>query len=372
MSFRSDVPASDEAECAAFLKNGYLSCFDSKKISPAADKVAISTPINHYYKNKEYNRYSKQTIAQIVADAISNGNDPYMALAITIMENPPKGDRRSEGYANSYGNPPIDTIAFADFLSCQAQVEIYKAPVIEHGVVSRTEDIWQTKFIQQRKTPHFDVEKNDVLKKLCLRQLSHGSAPFLVFWGEGTDKECCFTATVSPKDQAEDILHKLLPKAVHGYLAKRLQFAVKNRIGGTSDPAMKLAIIGQAYNGYGKAGITESTFNKCIDKMNFGTTPLYGAGVSELMLNSLMANSEIHQMVTDSQKKIGRATPSYLCVAYGDGRHKIDGLSFSRLMKRFTSDRQSCPDLSYEIKGYAPVSASRSRTSSSTYDHSVK
>ena len=38
-------------ECKAFLSNGYLSCFDSKKVNKSSELITLSTPNDHYYKS---------------------------------------------------------------------------------------------------------------------------------------------------------------------------------------------------------------------------------------------------------------------------------------------------------------------------------
>jgi len=82
-----------------------------------------------------------------------------------------------------------------------------------------------------------------------------------------------------------------------------------------------------------------------------GTKPVYGAGTSEIMMNSLMNNSEIQNMVTDSLKasKIPHAD-SYLCASYGSGTHTVSGYAFTNLLDGYLGDRKACPRYSNKIK----------------------
>ena len=86
--------------------------------------------------------------------------------------------------------------------------------------------------------------------------------------------------------------------------------------------------------------------------MNFAETPLYGAGVGDLMLNSLMANKGVRDMVNVSLKKFSKKNvKSLFCNALGDnGNYSMQAGAFASLQGQFMTDRRNCPAKTYQLK----------------------
>ena len=103
----------------------------------------------------------------------------------------------------------------------------------------------------------------------------------------------------------------ILSMAAASYIKGRFQYAAKEKAAKINDPAMKLSIVAQSFNGYGKFGVSEKTMGikHCLNNFDFSQKPLYGAGAAELMLNSFLANSNIRDMVAVELKKEKKIEP---------------------------------------------------------------
>ncbi len=356
-SFESVEAAADSEECKSYLKLGFQKCFDSakRKSDPKSPHVTISTPIDGYYSSKENSTYVKKRLADIVRTAITNNTDPYLALAIAMLEAPPTQNRENTdfgliGYSSSYGVLPIDAIGFADFVGCESQaikglsLRRINAPKVKRKII-------------------IDAGAPEV--RLCLMDFGSGNAPLIKTNCTPDATPCCQTAQLKgiTSTKACDTLpdqqrYQILNQAAGVYMKDRFQYALNTVAKDIEDPAKKMAMVAQAYNGYGKFGVTEKAFssNKCLNKLDLGKTPVYGAGASDLMLNSLMANSEVRELVAGELKALKRSAPvSYLCQAYGaNDSHTISGYAFADYSQSLMADRPQCPTKTYAIKGSGP------------------
>lgn len=347
-------------ECKAFIANGFLQCFDSRKENKSTEAMTISTPNDHYYQSKESTKYSRKKIQAIIDAAIKAGNDPYLALSIVITENPPVVDARKDSqgamYSERYGSIPLDGIAVADVMGCTRTQVGYNNGVM--GFENGPDDL--RKMI---------LDPAGVEKRVCIvNEFTAGEGA--QFWIDrfplANSKNCCirvkaeakgFGNPVALKDAQGDedfledeIRSKLLDAMAQKYMSTRFSSA-QSRAALERLPQAKMAMIAQAYNGYGKFGVSEGIANRCLQKMNMGATPVYGAGTSEIMLNSLMNNSEIEGMVSASLKKNKKDHPvSYLCSSYGAGTHKIDGYVFTNLLEGYIGNRKACPSYTNKVK----------------------
>lgn len=349
-------------ECKAFLSSGYLNCFDSKKVNKSSELITLSTPNDHYYKNKESARYSRKTVKNIIDSAIKAGNDPYLTLAIVMTENPPVASNKkvvdnmtaAESYAESFGTVPLDAIAVADTMGCDRERIGYGNGM--NRIKNRSSRL--KKFTEDPKGKDLTV---------CMEsQFATGESAQFFLAEKARPDDCCITL----KTQMSGFVHepirdepnavysyprpelraKILDMIAHKYMANRFASA-QARGAGLKLPEEKMALTAQSFNGYGKFGVTEPMGNQCLHKIHMGTKPVYGAGTSEIMLNSLMNNSEIKDMVSESLRtnKVAHAE-SYLCASYGSGTHKISGYVFTNLLSGYLGDRQSCPQYSNKLK----------------------
>ena len=348
-------------ECKAFIANGFLQCFDSRKENKSSEAMTLSTPNDHYYQSKESSRYSRKKIQAIIDAAIKAGNDPYLALSIVITENPPLVNPNKESqtamYSERYGSIPLDGIAVADVMGCTRTQSGYN----NNGVM-----IFQNGKDDLRR---ITVDPAGVEKRVCIINeftAGEGSQFWIDHLPVSNPDNCCvkvkadakwFGKPVAAADAqgGEDFLdnelkNKLLDAMAQKYMSTRFSVA-QSRAALERLPEAKMAITAQAYNGYGKFGVSEGIANRCLQKMNMGVTPVYGAGTSEIMLNSLMNNSEIEGMVSESLKKNKKDHPvSYLCSSYGAGTHKVDGYVFTNLLQGYIGQRKSCPSYTNKVK----------------------
>lgn len=350
-------------ECKAFLSNGYTTCFDSKKRNSSSELITLSTPNDHYYQSKESNRYSRKRIQAIINSAIKAGNDPYLTLAIVLTENPPvlnvskqpSGEMDAASYATTYGNIPLDAIAVADSMGCDRE----KTGYASNGLI-------QVKSSTENKMPTLvdDPKGNDHI--VCMNS-SFVSGEAVMFYKPYNNlrEECCImvkaqnSGFVREPDRAnpgryfvypnDDLRVKLLDLLAHKYMKSRFASAA-NQVP-FKRPEEKMAYIAQSFNGHGRLGSTESVRNKCLSGIHMGKTPVYGAGTSEIMINSLMNNSEIQNMVTGSLTAQKKAHPeSYLCRSYGSGTHSVEGYAFTDLLGTYLGERKGCADYTNKIK----------------------
>lgn len=348
-------------ECKAFIANGFLECFDSKKVNKSTEVMTLSTPNDHYYQSKESTRYSRKAIQEIIDSSVRAGNDPYLTLSIVITENPPtislqKKDslNAAEVYAENYGKIPLDTIGVADTMGC----ERIKTGYSQNGLME---------FKSPSRLRKVVVDPAGSEKTICMSgTFTAGESAQYYISDTPADDECCMKVKANSKDFAtmpnrdDDsenevsgsslLKSKILDALAQKYMSSRFAVA-HDRAASERLPEAKMAMVAQAYNGYGVFGSSESVGNRCLSRMKMGVTPVYGAGTSEIMLNSLMNNSEIQGMVDDSLRRNKIAHPaSHLCASYGAGVHKVDGYAFTNLLGDYIGERKACPSYTNKIK----------------------
>ena len=354
-------------ECKAFIANGFLKCFDSKRTNQSSEAMTLSTPNDHYYQNKESTRYSRKTIQAIIDSAIKAGNDPYLTLSIVITENPPtisakKGAlSNTEIYADSYGTIPLDAIAVADTMSCDRVQTDYGNGLMRLQNGDRVKRII--------------VDPQGVEKTVCIvNQFTAGEGANFYVVKDRSPDDCCMIVRANssgfvtqsaggPNEEPDVNLETSLKTKVMNVLAQKYMAnrfaAARKRAADERLPESRMAMVAQAYNGYGHFGASEPMNNRCLHKIKMGKSPVYGAGTSEIMLNSLMNNSEIESMVAQSlkQNKKNHAV-SQLCSSYGGGTHKIDGYVFTNLLQGYIGDRKGCPNYTNKLKKLSKLTKS--------------
>lgn len=331
------------SECQIFLKNGFSKCYDTSKKASSPFNMTISTPNDQYYESKESDKYDRMAIQEIIQAAVRSGNDPYLALSLVLIENPPLTDsEQDDSYAHSYGHIPVDKIGVADVFNCDAQMESYNS---KKSIKT---------YINKGELREFNIDPRAQQRIICLTPGAiTGSAPTFSVILKPNDKLCCAKIRINVDNRSQHGSHRMRSFLANEYIKKRFNSGIK-RASSADTPAEKMATIAQAYNGYGTFGATEKMANKCLSGVDMGKTPVYGAGVSETMLNSVMNNSEIKKMVDDATRAAGAKPSSYLCEAYGNGDHKISGYAFTGLLKGYVGSRKNCARHTYALKG-APV-----------------
>lgn len=354
-------PSSD---CQTFLKNGFSKCYDTRKTPASPNAITISAPNDQYYSSKESDKYDRRAIQEVIRTAVLAGNDPYLALSLVVVENPPMVDSvKDDLYSRAYGHIPIDKIGIADVFNCDAQIESYNSQKSMKTYINKGE------------LREFNIDPREPQRIICLTPGAKvGSAPAFGVLRVPNEKYCCSKIRIKMNTQIADheSSRRLRSYLANEYIEKRFKTGVK-RAEKMDTPAEKMATIAQAYNGYGTFGATEKMKNSCLTRVDMGKTPVYGSGVSETMLNSLMNNSEIKKMIDDATRSVGQKPSSYLCQAYGDGDHKISGTAFIALQKRYIGSRPHCPRHTYALKGAARVEqATSSRGSGNSSSSKAK
>lgn len=339
----------DGAECAQFKKLGFEKCFDTRKKDNSPDSIALSVPFDGYYTSREHATYSRAKMQQIIDFAIKNEIDPYLALAFRIMEYPPTQEKaKFDAYETRWGVIPLDAPAFADYLGCRVSGVIDKPGSGGKFSVFSESSLKSTIVIDEKASE----------EKICMENTGMGGSPRLTI-GCTAELKCCVNAKVklvteynTCKSIDKDDRTLLLEKASASYLKQRINSALRKYQTLLNDPISILAFTTQSFNGYGKYGITEKMSNNCLNRMNFSETPLYGAGVGDLMLNSLMANNGVRDMVTTSLKKFSKKNAkSLFCDALGsNGNHSLEAGAFAAFQQQFMADRKNCPAKTYQLK----------------------
>ncbi|MES2802500.1 MAG: hypothetical protein V4654_08420 [Bdellovibrionota bacterium] len=330
------------SECQTFLQNGFAKCYDTHKAATSSQTMTISAPNDQYYKNKESNKYDRKAIQEIIQSAARFGNDPYLALSLVLIENPPLVDGADDIYTSFYGQIPIDKIGVADVFNCDSQMESFDSKKSIRTYINKEKELRE-----------FNIEPRAPQKIICLAPgVRAGSAATFGIAQAPNDKYCCakIRTNLNMRTQDPATLQRIRSYLANVYIKKRFETGAK-RAGQIDTAAEKMAMIAQAYNGYGTFGASEKMANQCLTGVNMRKTPVYGAGVSETMLNSVMNNSEIKKMVDDATRAAGAKPSSYLCEAYGNGDHKISGYAFTGLLKEYVGTRRNCPRHTYALKG---------------------
>ncbi len=97
----------------------------------------------------------------------------------------------------------------------------------------------------------------------------------------------------------------------------------------------------QRFNGMGCFGCTEKMPNSCYDGLVGSERPIYGARAMDLMLNTLMPNTEISELITAVAKRTGRTGFSSFCVGKPAGRISIGARSYFEMQKKFLLEGQN-------------------------------
>ncbi len=341
--------ATDDSECSQFKKLGFENCFDTQKKNFNPESIAISVPFDGYYASREHATYSRAKMQQIIDFAVKNEIDPYLALSFRIMEYPPTQEKaKFDAYETRWGVIPLDAPAFADFLGCRISGTIDKP-----GIGGKFSVFSESKL---KSTIVIDPAASE--ERICMENTGMGGSPHLTI-GCTPELKCCVTAKVKLVNQyntckAIDAGDRsaLIEKASASYLKQRINGALRRYQTLLNDPVSIIAFTTQSFNGYGKFGSTEKMSNNCLNQMNFAETPLYGAGVGDLMLNSLMANKGVREMVNVSLKKFSKKNVNSLfCNALGNnGIYSVQAGAFAGLQQQFMAGRKNCPAKTYQLK----------------------
>jgi hypothetical protein len=365
--------------------------------SKKPDAIALYNEFDSYVANRSSNNYDKLKIQEIIDLAIKNKVDPYAAISIAIMENPPlKGNRYSDSniYEMFYGPLPVDDLAGIDLFGCKlarnvnelgSNKKISEEDVIHFKQLKTEikhkedthdpiypEEISELRKNQPEKYDQLDcfsrkpfcigyvIPKNRGLTEFNISRNSDGSDNKTVYACRGDERtfagsnlsfdfvdrndpsKCCAKIQVDKKDIASGIAARLL-KTVIGleYMKKKIQSSYKH-LKSETDKSKMLSLLFQRYNGLGKINVTEKMTKNCLSGMDMSKTPVYGTESSDIMLNMLMSNNEISNMVESALKKYSEKPKSILCITYGSGIHILETKEVVELQKKYLTNQSSC------------------------------
>jgi hypothetical protein len=320
------------SECESFEKNGY-DCFDTFKAAKDQKYISLGTPVNGYHSGrKSSDLFLRNIIEETVKTSLELGLDPYAVLAITLMENAPTPG--FQAYAFDYGIPPIDVLTFRKTWGCSFTSDQQSRPNI---LISRP---LISKGLKKMTTVMCEISPPNV-KKWDSPNLQIGEV----------ENGCCAKVTHYMADPYE-LMRKVKSYTALVYVKKYFGSVLKSTfVTKTENPAERLALLLQAYNGYGVIGANEKTTNSCLNGVKMSDTPVYGAGAADILLNVLMANAEVRLMVTTQNAFTKHGPiPSYLCQIFGEGEHRIDALTFSKMQFEYLKGRKQCGPVNFDFK----------------------
>jgi hypothetical protein len=323
-------------------------------------------------KNKASSSMPTDIFKDIAKNAVDQGLDPYLAMAVVLMENDPT-EETFQGYAANYGSIPVDGYPAYSFLGCmldrkspdghlvkpnelaayQAEKDEARAAALREAILSpfpadvrpfaeyelNCDKSCPGRMVRQRMVPDLDMSggaPNTETRAFCTtndhRALAHGGSPEFTMKNEVNPSECCVNVHV-PAGEGD-----VYPSEVYTALGAAV---IKSKVTRNLKPggdSLSFAI--QRYNGLGIFGSTEHVNSSCMGGLNMAKTPVYGARTADLMVTSLMNNHVLQQLV--SQALHGRKLPSVFCQSQGAGSHAVDGRQFLEEQKRYLAGRAAC------------------------------
>jgi hypothetical protein len=382
--------------CGLMRSAATLACGDTRGAGADASTMAVRSATDGFYSNRNSNKYDREFIREAIASSLKFGVDPHLTLATLLVERPPHDYAPASTvmpwkmYYEDYGIPPIDAVGVTSVFRCSHTST--KGAVDAKGVR-------HTHYVLSQPPggrPSFDLRSEGIAGSegrkvvLALLPFRSGQPPRFEIQpdlrsAQDCKAKCCADVTVpmdwpaprtyvgqptgpdDPQARFDSELGRSVATTqrlhaesqIHRELVQRLGNQFKLDIWGRSrrspllssakDPYSRLALNAQAYNGYGKMGVSEAA-NSCIKGLHGATQPIYGAGVMDLTLNAMMTNSEIQEMIERAKKELRiESTPSVICKELGVGEHKIDPTVFTQLQRRYLAGRSQCPSLSYGL-----------------------
>jgi hypothetical protein len=338
--------------------------------------LSLSYPFKGPNRSKQSESYDRRVVETAVRHAVSAGVDPYLVVGILMMESPPLlGVSSSQEY--SYGLIPIDALPIYDMLGCAAprsSAEL-SAPV-PRNILERYRSIngslytnrefadWLTNEVPnpelrnrivgilecrncpavlrpQSEIPKInlpgDGSKPIVIQKLCSERsvIDHGvSAQFNGRFG------CC-VEVAHPSLEMSDLDSHLKSALALRFIENRIQKNIRR------DRNLSYSV--QRYNGLACIGCTERVRNSCISGMNMAITPVYGARVLDLMVNSLMNNAAVNGLVSGHARNSENRIKSIFCLSRGAGNHEITSDTYLEEQRRYllSDDRRSACEVHF-------------------------
>jgi hypothetical protein len=188
----------------------------------------------------------------------------------------------------------------------------------------------RTGVVPNAPVPHFQLPSGNGTKATYMceepRVYRHGQPSMFSESNSVVAGSCCVKLTGLPETSIN------LKKDFLNFMAAKF---VKNKISPSRGELNTIMRDIQTYNGLGTVGKTEGFGNNCLEGMNFGQQPYYGARVADLMLNSVMPNKEIYALVQTMSQTLKKSTPSLFCQKLGAGPHAMSSSQFFDQQRAF-------------------------------------
>jgi len=339
---------------------------DSATSASGASKIQITYPFVGPNSQVASDSYSRDALSKMVELAVQNDVDPYLAVAVLLMENPPTSSNKSKNYTTLYGQLPIDETAVYKELQCYVPIANPEAKTVAgtyYSICKGDKDC--TGVIKKSGQgpdylhPH-STNAHELCSGICSTSASGGSAGFYDLtkqvYQEGrwtdddylnpADKCCCIKSDFSVDDSRNLI-------AIN-YLKSNVQIHIKG------DKNLSYSL--QRYNGLGCFGCKgeNEVKNACFNGLNMGERPVYGARIADIMLNMLMPNKRISDLVINAESKFQKKSVNSFCLESGEGAQTLDNRKFWDQQHSFLMDGAQAHYRSYSSNG-ADVDAEKDR-----------
>ena len=331
--------------------------------------------------------FDRDQIKQIIKLSLDEGIDPYVAISILLLENPPfygvdynsdnveswktlpGGSLNHQAVTQALGCKKRDKkwrigdgrdVSTEDYRQYRALVDCGEHPEC-YGPIQQFEEgvgLHKSEILRCAVSPKCvgDLSPASVVQVLDLRK-NKGSIPYRAklcagstVWS-GTMSSLDLQQTDANGDCCADIIAEKsvenLPQLVKEFnkRARPALFvkAIKDKL---KTPASKSIPMNpyetfahklQAYQGYGH--YSHQVHNRCAEGMNMNHTPLYGAYVGDLITNALYANPDFLSLVKAVAEQEGKPIVSEFCRQNKVGPDVlVDSKRFLELEKEFVSD----------------------------------
>lgn len=362
-----DESLSETEKHIAHLEYYLESCEKLNGRTPATETLKISYNDDGFNKNKN-GIYIKKDLESVIEKAIYEGVDPYLAISILLLENPPVATEKSAEYKRNYGTLPIDAIATYDIMGCNGKNEdsgvikdktaldiaVKKYQALIKLKVGTPEYLQLSNDVQQlaysavdenmgsldlaymqiqceafKKNPSLRCagtvgsQKNifplklDYMKRsgfntyqalLCssVTQFRSGEAPkFVEIDKSDVDKmKNKCCVGIVSNRESDNQYEDILGSLAMKFMKRMVQDCV-----GSAPTAYCV----QKYNGLGCFNCTEKMDNQCLNGVVMADRPVYGNRALDLMAQSLMTNPDLNKMIQEHSNRLKKPVLSILC-----------------------------------------------------------
>lgn len=266
--------------------------------------------------------YVQNSLKKLIQMSLLNGVDPFLVLAISAVEAPhflnPSAAVKAE---HEHSDLLIDGLPIYDSLGCAKPMETKSesyAAVITPAAKPKTIQL-----------PWGGLGRANLCSPA--RNYKHGESPSFKE-AKGILKDSC-CVTVKGLVKGDNPQRELVNYMAISFLKNKVRFPA----GAIEESSYNI----QVYNGTGCFGCTEKVQNSCLSGIHMGSRPQYGARVADLMLNSIMANTEIRKLVAEVSSELREKVPSSFCQKNGAGTIAIDNNTFYNQQRKFLLDGAS-------------------------------